>query len=142
MRLRNYTSSREASFACLFTRNPPGPVQSEVLVLCALSAGYHQGCYGCAWDPVHHINERRHSPMNMTAPRIFCIEPDASVLETRCAILRRFGYAAFAVPTSQAEILLASQTFDLILLSATMSGEERRRIATAVGTPELWCWMD
>ena len=66
----------------------------------------------------------------------------ASVLETRCAILRRFGYAAFAVPTSQAEILLASQTFDLILLSATMSGEERRRIATAVGTPELWCWMD
>jgi hypothetical protein len=74
--------------------------------------------------------------MNTTAARILCIEPELT-LETRCAVLKRHGYEALAAPISLAQTLLASQTYDLIILSAMLPGEERRRVAIAARSMQI-----
>lgn len=50
-------------------------------------------------------------------PKILCVEPNLPVLETRCAVLRGSGYDAASVSPQEAEILLSSQKFDLLVVS-------------------------
>ena len=75
--------------------------------------------------------------MTAKAPRILCIEPDPSVLDSRCGILKHHGYDALAASLQLAEVLLASQRIDLIILSAMLKGEEKSRIASAAGKTRI-----
>src|ERR1700677_881874 len=71
--------------------------------------------------------------------RILCIGKDSGLLRSRCAVLTHAGYDAQAVMYSDAESLLRTEEFDLIILSAILSGEEKDRISAMVngGAPIL-----
>jgi DNA-binding response OmpR family regulator len=69
--------------------------------------------------------------MSTIGPRILCIEKDLALVETRCSVLEQAGYDASPI---EAESLLHSQAFDLIILSATLNHEEKRRIIAAAGS--------
>jgi DNA-binding response OmpR family regulator len=72
--------------------------------------------------------------MSTIAPRILCIEKDLALVETRCSVLKQAGYDASAAAVPEAEVLLRSQAFGLIILSSTLNHEEKRRIITAAGS--------
>jgi hypothetical protein len=57
--------------------------------------------------------------------RIFCIGADESLLRTRCAVLAQNGYEAVCSLFSDAEGILRSERFDLIVVSAFLSDEEK-----------------
>jgi hypothetical protein len=65
--------------------------------------------------------------------RILCIGKDSGLLRSRCAILRHAGYDAQAVMFAEAESLLRAAEFDLIILSAILTGEERDQISGFIG---------
>jgi DNA-binding response OmpR family regulator len=65
--------------------------------------------------------------------RILCIGKDSGLLRSRCAVLAHAGYAAQAVMFAEAESLLRTTEFDLIILSAILSSEERDRISAFIG---------
>ena len=71
--------------------------------------------------------------MSTVERQILCIEDDPAVRDTRCCVLRESGYNARAATSLQAEFLLRSQTFDLVILSATLSDSERARLTKAAG---------
>jgi DNA-binding response OmpR family regulator len=73
-------------------------------------------------------------PMSTIGPRILCIEKDLALLETRCTVLNRAGYKVRPADLEEAEILLHSQAFDLLILSATLNDEEKQRIIAAAGS--------
>ena len=50
--------------------------------------------------------------------RILCIEPDLALLESRCAVLKCSGFDACSASPHLAEVLLRSQTFDLLVVSS------------------------
>jgi hypothetical protein len=50
--------------------------------------------------------------------RIFCIGADETLLRTRCAVLAQEGHEAACSLFSDAERILRSQCFDLIVVSA------------------------
>jgi DNA-binding response OmpR family regulator len=75
--------------------------------------------------------------MTVSAPRILCVEPDPRLLDTRCTILMHKGYNVYPASLPLAEVLLASQTIDLIILSSRLGGEERRQIAIVAGNTEI-----
>ena len=59
-------------------------------------------------------------------------------MQTRCAVLARCGYEAQAAVLFEAEELLGSQEFDLVILSAFLSEWESGKILAAAGkTPVL-----
>ena len=64
--------------------------------------------------------------------RILCIGKDSGLLRSRCAVLRHAGYDAQAVMYNDAENLLRAEEFDLIILSAILSGEEKDHISAVV----------
>jgi DNA-binding response OmpR family regulator len=66
-------------------------------------------------------------------PRILCIGKDSGLLRSRCAVLTHAGYQAQAVMFAEAENLLQTAEFDLIILSAILSGEERDHISAFIG---------
>jgi len=66
-------------------------------------------------------------------PRILCIGKDSGLLRSRCAVLTHAGYQAEAVMFAEAENLLQTAEFDLIILSAILSGEERDHISAFIG---------
>ncbi len=66
--------------------------------------------------------------------RILCIGKDSGLLRSRCAVLAHAGHDAQAVMFAEAESLLRTAEFDLIILSAILSGEERDHIATLIGS--------
>jgi hypothetical protein len=51
------------------------------------------------------------------AAKVLCVEPDLSVLETRCAVLKYSGYDAASASPQVAETVLRSRKFDLIVAS-------------------------
>jgi hypothetical protein len=57
--------------------------------------------------------------------RIFCIGADESLLRTRCAVLARDGHEAVCSLFADAEGILRSERFDLIVVSAFLSDEEK-----------------
>ena len=65
--------------------------------------------------------------------RILCIGKDSGLLRSRCAVLAHAGYDAQAVMFAEAESLLQTAEFDLILLSAILGSEERDRISAFIG---------
>ena len=65
--------------------------------------------------------------------RILCIGKDSGLLRSRCAVLTHAGYHAEAVMFGEAESLLRTAEFDLIILSAILSGEEKDRISAFIG---------
>jgi hypothetical protein len=66
-------------------------------------------------------------------PRILCIGKDSGLLRSRCAVLTHAGYHAEAVMLAEAESLLRTAEFDLIILSAILSPEERDHVSAFIG---------
>jgi hypothetical protein len=65
--------------------------------------------------------------------RILCIGKDSGLLRSRCAVLTHAGYHAQAVMLAEAESLLQTAEFDLIILSAILTSEEREHISAFIG---------
>jgi hypothetical protein len=65
--------------------------------------------------------------------RVLCAGNDPEVLHSRCAVLRPAGYEAQAATPHEVEILLRTEEFDLITVSARLSESEKGRILSAVG---------
>jgi DNA-binding response OmpR family regulator len=66
-------------------------------------------------------------------PRILCIGKDSGLLRSRCAVLAHAGYDAQAAMFAEAESLLRTADFDLIILSAILTSEEREQISAFIG---------
>jgi DNA-binding response OmpR family regulator len=66
-------------------------------------------------------------------PRILCIGKDSGLLRSRCAVLAHAGYDAQAVMFAEAKSLLQTAEFDLIILSAILTSEEREQISAFIG---------
>jgi hypothetical protein len=64
--------------------------------------------------------------------RIFCIGADESLLRTRCAVLARNGHEALCSLFRNAEGILRSEPFDLIVVSAFLSDREKAEVLTIV----------
>ena len=76
--------------------------------------------------------------MHTSSARILCIGKDSGLLRSRCAVLSHAGYDAQYVMYPYAEPLLTREPFDLIILSAILSQEEKDQIWTIVGdTPPI-----
>ena len=72
------------------------------------------------------------------AARLLCVGSDVGHLKTRCDVLISVGYIARSVTVSEAEMLLQTDEFDLVIVSAWLEEEENRRILAAAGkTPTL-----
>jgi DNA-binding response OmpR family regulator len=65
--------------------------------------------------------------------RLLCIGKDPDLLRTRCAVLSQSGYDAQAVMLEEAESLLRTSEFDLVIVSAGLSAWERGSILLAAG---------
>ncbi len=65
--------------------------------------------------------------------RILCIGKDSGLLRSRCAVLTHAGYHAEAVMFADAENLLRTTEFDLVILSAILSSEEREHLSAFIG---------
>jgi hypothetical protein len=66
-------------------------------------------------------------------PRILCIGKDSGLLRSRCAVLAHAGYDAQAVMFAEAKSLLQTADFDLIILSAILTSDEREEISAFIG---------
>jgi hypothetical protein len=69
----------------------------------------------------------------MPAARLLCVGRERYLLETRCAVLGQSGYDARSATLLEAEALLQTEKYDLVIVSALLSEEEKSRILTAVG---------
>jgi DNA-binding response OmpR family regulator len=76
--------------------------------------------------------------MSTVARQILCVENDPGVLGTRCSVLTNSGWNARGATSLQAEFLLRSKTFDLVILSASLSDSERARLIRAAGPKALF----
>jgi hypothetical protein len=52
------------------------------------------------------------------SPKILCVEHDVAVRKSRCAVLKYSGYDAAPASPREAEILLSSQKFNLLVVSS------------------------
>ena len=50
--------------------------------------------------------------------RLLCVGKDPDLLQTRCAVLSRYGYDAISATVADAEMLLHTEAFDLVIVSA------------------------
>jgi hypothetical protein len=66
--------------------------------------------------------------------RLLCVGKDPALLRTRCAVLRQSGYDAQSANVPEAEILLLTEKFDLIIVSAFLDEWEKGRILAAAST--------
>lgn len=64
--------------------------------------------------------------------RILCVGSDHILLYSRCAVLASDGYDARPAMLLEAEDLLITAGFDLMILSAMLSAEEKSRVLRAV----------
>ncbi len=72
--------------------------------------------------------------------RLLCVGKDPALLRTRCAVLSQSGYDAKPATVPEAQSLLRTEKFDLIIISALLDEWEKGRILTAAGTmPTLVC---
>jgi DNA-binding response OmpR family regulator len=69
--------------------------------------------------------------------RILCVELDAGLLKSRCAVLKYSGYDAASASPQVAEIVLRSQKFDLVVLSKLSDIDLHRIINLADGAEVL-----
>ena len=66
--------------------------------------------------------------------RLLCVGKDPALLRTRCAVLSQSGYDARSATVSEAELLLLTEEFDLIIVSAFLDEWEKGRVLAAAGT--------
>jgi CheY-like chemotaxis protein len=70
--------------------------------------------------------------------RLLCVGDESDLLRTRCAVLSHSGYNAHSVSPEEAEALLKTDVYDLVILSARMSEERFHRVLLVAGqTPTL-----
>ena len=70
--------------------------------------------------------------------RLLCVGKELDFLQIRCAVLSHSGYDAKSATVAEAEILLLTEEFDLVIVSAFLSQEERGCvISAACETPTL-----
>jgi hypothetical protein len=65
--------------------------------------------------------------------RLLCVGKDPALLQTRCAVLCRHGYDSTSATVAEAEIPLRTEEFDLVVVSAFLSGFEKDRVISAAG---------
>jgi hypothetical protein len=76
--------------------------------------------------------------MSFRSVRLLCVGTELDSLQTRCAVLNFSGYDAKSATVAEAEILLRTEDFDLVIVSAFLSQEERSSVNSAAGgTPTL-----
>jgi DNA-binding response OmpR family regulator len=77
--------------------------------------------------------------MKIGSARILCVGKDPGLLRTRVAVLSHAGYDTLDVLFEDADALLGLQRFDLIILSAILTDEEKAHIHDIAGgsTPIL-----
>jgi CheY-like chemotaxis protein len=75
--------------------------------------------------------------MNFVAARVLCVEFDQAVLDSRCAVLKHSGYDLVSASPQGAEIVLRSQKFDLIVVSALSDHDLHRIINFSDGADVL-----
>jgi DNA-binding response OmpR family regulator len=76
--------------------------------------------------------------MSYRPARLLCIGKEPDLLQTRCAVLSVSGYDAQSATLAEAEALLKTKHYDLVIVSALMSKSETDRIlAAAHSTPTL-----
>ena len=74
--------------------------------------------------------------MKEKRPQILCVGHEPDLLELRCSILNQAGYDCRAAKVEEAEALLKPGKFDLVIVSARVSEQEKRLTkAVARGTP-------
>jgi hypothetical protein len=66
--------------------------------------------------------------------KILCVGNEPNLLTIRCAVLGQAGHDARTTTVPEAEILLLIERFDLLILSAGLSSDERARVLAVVGT--------
>jgi DNA-binding response OmpR family regulator len=71
------------------------------------------------------------------AAKILCVELDATVLESRCAVLKVSGYDAASASPQLADIMLRSQKFDLLVLSRLSDSDLQRIVNLSDGAEVL-----
>jgi hypothetical protein len=64
----------------------------------------------------------------LTPTRLLCTGKEPDLLESRCAVLNSAGYDTRAATPSEAEILLRTEQFDLVFVSAFLGEWEKGRI--------------
>jgi len=72
----------------------------------------------------------------MTSKSILCVGKDIEFLTVRCAVLACEGYAADWATPDDFPQKLSERRFDLVILSAVLSAEEKRRIHAMI-PPEV-----
>jgi hypothetical protein len=65
--------------------------------------------------------------------RLLCVGKDFDHLRTRCAVLSQSGYDARSATVPEAELLLLTEEFDLIIVSAFLDEWEKGRVISAAG---------
>jgi DNA-binding response OmpR family regulator len=74
--------------------------------------------------------------MKEKRPQILCVGHEPDLLELRCSILNQAGYDCRAAKVEEAEAVLKPEKVDLVIVSARVSQDEKRRItALARGIP-------
>jgi len=71
--------------------------------------------------------------MPIRPTRLLCVGKDPALLRTRCAVLGESGYDAQSATVPEAELLLLTEKFDLIIVSAFLGEWEKGRILSAAG---------
>jgi DNA-binding response OmpR family regulator len=66
--------------------------------------------------------------------RILCIGKDPGLLRSRVAVLGHAGYDALDVLFEDADALLSLERFDLVILSAILTDEEKAHIRAITGS--------
>lgn len=70
--------------------------------------------------------------------RLLCVGNELDHLESRCAVLATAGYDAKSTTVAEAEVPLSTKRFDLVILSAFLSQEDKISVISAAGeTPTL-----
>lgn len=65
--------------------------------------------------------------------RLLCVGKDTDLLRTRCAVLSHSGYDARWATMPEAETLLQTEEFDLVIVSAFLNDGEKDRVLSAAG---------
>ena len=69
---------------------------------------------------------------------ILCIGSDPHLLESRCLVLQSAGHKTTSLATSEALHALPTKTFDILIISASVSEEDRAALAeVATGTAQI-----
>jgi DNA-binding response OmpR family regulator len=69
--------------------------------------------------------------------QILCVGNELDLLELRCSILEQAGYACDAARLNEADTLLKSGRFDLVIVSARVSEHEKRHVTSLAQTTPL-----